>query len=74
MTGDKTCTRSNPLVETAGTYTNVISCTAGTLAADNYSFATGTPANFTINKKQLSVDADPGTKVYGARIRHSPRR
>ena len=64
VTGDKTCSRS-PLSEGAGIYTNAITCAAGTLAADNYSFATGTAANFTINKKALSVDADPGTKVYG---------
>jgi hypothetical protein len=27
-----------------------LTCTPGTLAADNYSFATGNTANFTINK------------------------
>jgi len=51
--------------ENAGTYTDAITCGQGTLAADNYSFAGGDAADFTINKKQLTVDADPGTKVYG---------
>ena len=63
VTGEKSCSRAPG--ETVAGSPYAITCTAGTLAADNYSFATGTTANFTINKKALSVNADPGTKVYG---------
>ena len=54
VTGTASCSRSNPLVEDVGTYTDVISCAQGTLDADNYSFAAGDAADFTINKKQLT--------------------
>ena len=67
ITGTETCTRSNPTVQDVAVYNDVISCTQGTLAAanGNYSFATGTSGDFTINPKELSVTADPASKTYG---------
>ncbi len=65
VTGAEDCDRSGT-DEDAGTYTDVISCTAGTLDASNYSFTAGDTADFTIDKKQLDIDADPDSKTYGA--------
>ena len=51
--------------ENAGTYAGAVNCTAGTLAAQNYSFVTGNSADFTINKAVVHVDANPASKIYG---------
>ena len=43
-----------------------ITCTAGTLAADNYGFETGEAGELEITKATLSIDADDKSKDYGA--------
>jgi hypothetical protein len=48
LTGAASCTRTSG--ESVGGSPYTLTCTPGTLAADNYSFATGNTANFTINK------------------------
>ena len=43
-----------------------ITCTAGTLAADNYGFQTGEAGELDrFNKATLTVTADDKTKTYG---------
>ena len=37
-----------------------------TLTSPNYSFQTGSTANFAISRRALSVNADAKTKTYGA--------
>ena len=66
VTGDEDMHRAGS-DENVGTYNDVLSCTQGTLTAanGNYSFVAGTAGDFTINPKQLTVDADPGSKTYG---------
>ena len=58
ISGVGSCSRSNPLVEAAGTYSNVITCVPNTLTAPNYTFATGTSATFTINQAALTITVD----------------
>ncbi len=65
ITGVGSCSRSNPLVEAAGTYSNVITCVPNTLTAPNYTFATGTSATFTINQAELKLNAVANSKTYG---------
>src|SRR5207244_4807268 len=61
ITGAASCTRAAG--EGVGTY--AITCTPNTLAAPNYSFATGPTALLTIAKAPLSVNADPKSKTFG---------
>ena len=42
-----------------------ITCTPGTLAADNYGFETGEAGELEITKATLSIDADDKSKDYG---------
>ena len=65
ISGVGSCSRSNPLVEAAGTYSNVITCVPNTLTAPNYTFATGTSATFTINQAELKLNAVANSKTYG---------
>ena len=65
VTGAAACTRAGAGTdEDVNTYTGAISCAAGTLAANNYSFGTGTPADFTINKRTAHVVVTVADKVY----------
>jgi hypothetical protein len=50
----------------AGTYTGVITCDAGSLAALNYKFLTGNPADLTVDQATMHVDAQPASTTYGA--------
>src|SRR5262249_38863556 len=52
--------------EAAGTNAGVVSCTPGTLEADNYSFVVGDAADLVIEKAVLTVNADPKSKTYGS--------
>ena len=45
-----------------------ITCAPGTLLAANYSFATGTKADFTINARPITVTAITDTKVYDGNL------
>ena len=65
VTGSTTCARTSGN-ESAGLYALDLSCLPGTLAADNYSFATGLSADFTIGLKTASVTPDASGKTYGA--------
>jgi len=49
----------------AGTYAGAITCQSGTLAAANYTFATGAPAALTITPAVIHVDANPIAETYG---------
>jgi ELWxxDGT repeat protein len=51
--------------QNVGTHGGVISCSAGSLSAANYSFATGDSAALTINKASLRVDSSAAQKTYG---------
>jgi hypothetical protein len=64
ITGNAACTRTGGESVAGSPYS--ITCASGTLSAANYSFTTGSTANFTINKKTLSVDAVADSKIYGA--------
>ncbi len=48
-----------------GTYTDVITCAPGTLAAANYTFATGDKGDLQITRRPITVTADDKTKTYG---------
>ncbi len=63
VSGSGSCSRTPGETVAGGPYT--ITCTAGTLVAANYVFATGTTANFTITPATLSVNAAADTKEYG---------
>jgi hypothetical protein len=60
ITGGASCSRVSG--ESVGTY--AITCAPGTLAAPNYTFVTGGPANLTIGKAVLSVNAEASSKTY----------
>ncbi len=62
ITGSASCSRTPG--ETVGSYT--ITCGPGNLSAPNYSFQTGSTANFSITKAVLNVNAVVKSKVYGA--------
>ena len=64
ITGTASCSRTSGQTVAGSPYT--ITCAPGTLSSPNYSFATGTTANFTISRRVLSVNADSKTKTYGA--------
>ncbi|HET7034120.1 MAG TPA: MBG domain-containing protein [Thermomicrobiaceae bacterium] len=64
IVGSATCQIDNHS-ENVSTYSGVISCTAGTLSATNYSFVAGNPADLTIDPRPITVTADSQTKVYG---------
>ncbi|MEQ1643361.1 MAG: FG-GAP-like repeat-containing protein, partial [Pyrinomonadaceae bacterium] len=64
ITGLPSCTRTAGETVAGSPYT--ITCAPGTLAAPNYTFATGTTANFTITARPVTVTADAKTKVFGA--------
>ena len=63
VTGTTACTRTAGASVVGSPYT--ITCAAGTLAAPNYSFVTGSTANFTIGKKTASVTPNAASKTYG---------
>ena len=65
VTGSATCTRSGT-DEDAGTYTDVLSCDPGTLAAANYVFVTGASADFTIDLRPATWTTNASGKTYGA--------
>ncbi|MFZ5854973.1 MAG: S8 family serine peptidase [Chloroflexota bacterium] len=54
VTGSASCTRTSGETVAGSPYT--ITCTPGTLAAANYSFATGATASFTINRAEALVN------------------
>src|SRR5204863_267861 len=58
------CSRTSGETVAGSPYT--ITCAPGSLSTANYSFVTGTTANFTITKTGLHVNAVADTKVYGA--------
>jgi hypothetical protein len=64
ITGTGSCSRTSGQSVSGSPYT--ITCVPGALTSPNYSFQTGTTANFTISRKVLSVNADSKTKTYGA--------
>ncbi len=64
ITGSASCGRVAG--ESVGGSPYAITCAPGTLAAPNYSFATGTSADLTIDPAVLSVDAVAKSKTYGA--------
>jgi hypothetical protein len=64
ITGSASCTRAAGETVAGSPYT--ITCTPNSLAAPNYTFATGSTASFTINKAVLSVNAVASSKTYGA--------
>ena len=64
ISGLADCHRTSGETVAGSPYT--ITCDPGTLSSANYSFATGTTADFTINKKVLSVNAVDASKIYGA--------
>jgi hypothetical protein len=63
VTGSAACSRTAGQSVAGSPYT--VTCAAGTLAAPNYVFHTGSTAAFTIAPAQLSVDALSATKTYG---------
>ena len=63
MTGAEDCSRTGT-DEDVGTYTDVLSCTIGTLDADNYSFTAGDTNDFTITKKTVSASFTADNKEY----------
>ena len=63
LTGAGECTRDAGETVAGSPYT--ITCTEGTLAADNYAFETGETGELTINQATLSIDADDQTKDFG---------
>ena len=64
ITGTGSCSRTPGQSVGGSPYT--ITCTPGTLTSPNYSFQTGSTANFAISRRVLSVNADTKTKTYGA--------
>ena len=64
ITGAGYCSRTSGESVLGSPYT--ITCTPGTLTSPNYSFQTGSTANFAISRRVLSVNADSKTKTYGA--------
>jgi hypothetical protein len=60
VTGSPACSRT--LGSSVASYS--ITCTPGTLAAANYSFATGSSAAFTITVKALTITASSATITY----------
>ena len=64
ITGTGSCSRT--LGQSVGGSPYTITCTPGTLTSPNYSFQTGSTANFAISRRVLSVNADNKTKTYGA--------
>ena len=65
VTGAANCAISNTGGPNVGTYSGAISCDAGSLAAQNYSFAPGTKGTLSITKAELKVNADNQSKTYG---------
>jgi hypothetical protein len=63
MTGAATCSRAAG--ESVASSPYAVTCAPGSLAAPNYTFATGSSAPFTIAPAQLSVDALAAAKTYG---------
>ncbi len=63
VTGEADCSREAGESVAASPYE--ITCTAGTLAADNYGFETGEAGELEITKATLSIDADDKSKDYG---------
>ena len=63
VTGTGSCTRATGETVAGSPYS--ISCVPGTLAAANYIFAAGAPADFTITPATLKVNAVANTKTYG---------
>src|SRR5215212_6835209 len=56
VSGSAICSISAPGVNRqAGTYAGAITCTPGSLAATNYTFATGTPGGLTITQEDASI-------------------
>jgi hypothetical protein len=49
----------------AGTYSGVVTCQPGSLSASNYTFASGSAADLTINPAVVHVDATPASDTYG---------
>ncbi|WP_392544136.1 MBG domain-containing protein [Oryzobacter telluris] len=63
ISGDADCTRTTGESVAGSPYT--ITCTPGTLSAANYSFTTGTTANFTVGQRPVTITAAPKSKTYG---------
>ena len=74
VTGSADCSRSNPAVDDAGTYPDVISCDPDSLAAANYLFVTGGSADFAINAANQTIDfTQPTTPAtYGENFSVNP--
>ena len=63
LDGSASCTRDAGETVDGSPYT--ITCTPGTLVADNYDFETGETGELTINQATLSVNAENQTKDFG---------
>ena len=63
INGAGDCTRTAGETVAGSPYT--ITCTPDTLDAANYSFITGSTANFTINPAPIDINANPASKTYG---------
>ena len=64
VTGSANCTRTPGETVAGSPYT--ITCAPGGLDAPNYSFTTGSTANFTIYKRNASVTPNAASKTYGS--------
>ncbi len=65
VTGDAVCSIDPAAGPDAGEYPDAISCAAGSLAAANYSFATGDLGKFTIDKAPLEATVSDESITYG---------
>jgi hypothetical protein len=63
VSGTASCTTPATPTSAPGTY--AITCTPGTLAAANYTFAMTGTANLAVSAAPLTITVDPATKVYG---------
>src|SRR3989441_1114004 len=68
VTGIASCTTTATASSTVPLSPYPITCTQGTLAADNYDFTSFVPGNLTVTTAHLTVTADPQTKAYGAPV------
>ena len=64
VSGSADCSRTAGQSVAGSPYT--ITCLPGSLAAANYSFSTGTTANFTINRRPATWTTNPNSKLLGA--------
>ena len=64
VTGAPVCTRATGETVAVGPY--AITCTEGTLHADNYRFAKGSTADLTVTKAPLAVTPTDASRLYSA--------